>query len=66
LQIGGCCGVRVDYSIYILGGWNAEGKSPSVWDTFAHTEGKIRDQSTGDVACDSYNMIKEDVKMIKV
>ena len=52
--------------LYVLGGWNAADKSPSVWDTFAHTEGKIRDQSTGDIACDSYNNINKDIEMIKV
>ncbi|PQE14026.1 Glycoside hydrolase family 1 protein [Rutstroemia sp. NJR-2017a BBW] len=27
----------------VEGGWNADGKGPSIWDTFAHTPGKVKD-----------------------
>lgn len=33
----------------------ADLRPPSVWDTFAATPGRIRDGSTGAVACDSYH-----------
>ncbi|XP_041976154.1 myrosinase 1-like [Aricia agestis] len=48
----------------IEGAWNASGKTPHIWDVFAHTvPGAISDGSNGDVACDSYRLWREDVKM---
>ncbi|XP_052745507.1 myrosinase 1 [Bicyclus anynana] len=48
----------------IEGAWNASGKSPSTWDTITHTRPHhIIDQSSGDIACDSYNQWKEDIKI---
>ena len=49
-----------------VGAWNEDGKAPSIWDTFSHTEGKIEDQTNGDVACDSYRNYQQDVKLMKV
>jgi beta-glucosidase len=40
------------------------GRGPSIWDTFAHRPGTIRDGSTGDVACDSYHRYAEDVRLM--
>ena len=31
----------------IEGAWNEDGKGPSIWDTYARTQGKIRDGTTG-------------------
>ena len=52
-------------SYQIEGAWDEDGKGPSIWDTFAHTPGKIRDGSTGDVANDHYHRYQEDVKLMK-
>jgi len=53
-------------AVQIEGGWNADGKGPSVWDTLCieKPEG-IDDRSTCFVACDSYNKYAEDVKALK-
>jgi len=49
----------------IEGAWNEDGKGPSIWDTYAHTPGKIANGDTGDVANDHYHRYKEDVALIK-
>ncbi|MCF6157076.1 MAG: beta-glucosidase [wastewater metagenome] len=49
----------------IEGAWNEDGKGPSIWDTYAHTPGKIKNGDTGDVAVDHYHRYKEDVALMK-
>src|SRR5262249_33085336 len=49
----------------IEGAWNEDGKGPSIWDTFAHTPGKIKNNDTGDAAGDHYHRYQEDVKLMK-
>ncbi|XP_067892368.1 lactase/phlorizin hydrolase-like [Heterodontus francisci] len=49
----------------IEGGWNADGKGPSIWDNFTHTANILQNGDTGDVACDSYNKIDEDLYMLR-
>ncbi|MBD3239698.1 MAG: beta-glucosidase [Chitinivibrionales bacterium] len=49
----------------IEGAWDADGKGPSIWDTFAHTPGKIKHGHSGDIACDHYHRYAEDVALMK-
>lgn len=41
------------------------GRTPSIWDTFTHTPGRVLDGSNGDVACDQYHRWRSDVDLIK-
>ena len=52
-------------SYQVEGAWQEDGKGPSIWDTFAHTVGKVKGSDTGDVACDSYHRYKEDIAIMK-
>ena len=49
----------------IEGAWDEDGKGPSIWDTYAHTPGKIKNNDTGDVANDHYHRYKEDVALMQ-
>jgi beta-glucosidase len=48
----------------IEGAADADGKGPSIWDTFSRNPANIKDGSNGDVACDHYNRYREDVALI--
>lgn len=52
-------------SYQIEGAVDADGRGPSIWDTFSHTAGKIADHSNGDRANEHYHHYKEDVQLIK-
>jgi beta-glucosidase len=49
----------------IEGAVNADGRGPSIWDTFAHTPGKIHNNDTGDVADDHYHRFRDDIQSMK-
>lgn len=52
-------------SAYQIEGAPAEdGKGMSVWDVYSHQPGKIVDGGTGDIACDHYHRLKEDVRLM--
>ncbi|MGW0770202.1 GH1 family beta-glucosidase [Streptomyces sp. NPDC002676] len=42
-----------------------DGRSPSIWDTFSHTPGKIANDDNGDVACDHYHRWREDIRLMR-
>ena len=41
-----------------------DGRSPSIWDTFSHTPGRVVNGDTGDVACDHYHRVADDVRLM--
>ena len=49
----------------VEGAVNADGRGPSVWDTFSHTPGKTWHGETADVADDFFNRYKQDVALMK-
>jgi beta-glucosidase len=53
------------FSYQIEGAYDADGRLPSIWDTFSKTPGKVEDGTNGDVACDSYNRTHEDIAILK-
>lgn len=52
-------------SYQMEGSVNQDGKGVSIWDTFANTEGNIKNGDTGNHACGHYELYKEDVKAMK-
>ncbi|MBB5872557.1 beta-glucosidase [Allocatelliglobosispora scoriae] len=51
---------------YQIEGASAEdGRTPSIWDTFARTPGKVYRGHTGDIACDHYHRYPEDVAIMR-
>ncbi|PRY42380.1 GH1 family beta-glucosidase [Umezawaea tangerina] len=48
----------------IEGSTTADGRGPSIWDTFAATPGKVLAGDNGDPACDHYNRYAEDVELM--
>jgi beta-glucosidase len=48
----------------VEGSVDADGRGPSIWDTYVHTPGTIDGGDTGDVACDHYRRWREDVDLI--
>jgi beta-glucosidase len=51
-------------SYQIEGAVSEDGRGPSIWDRFSHTPGKTKHGHTGDVACDHYHRMPEDVALL--
>lgn len=49
----------------IEGGASEGGRTPTIWDTFSHTEGKTFGGHTGDVAADHFHRFAEDIALIE-
>jgi beta-glucosidase len=52
-------------SYQVEGAWDEDGKGLSIWDTYAHTPGNIKNDDNGDVANDHYHRYEEDVALMK-
>ena len=52
-------------SYQVEGAWNEDGKGPSIWDTCTHArQSPVAHHDTGDIACDHYHRMKEDVALL--
>ena len=48
----------------IEGSADADGRGRSIWDTFSHTPGRTRNGDTGDITCDHYRRLDEDLDLL--
>jgi beta-glucosidase len=48
----------------VEGAARADGRGPSIWDTFSHTPGKTWNGDTGDTACDHYHRWESDLDLM--
>ena len=48
----------------IEGGVSQDGKGKSIWDTFTHLEPSHTNAENADVACDHYNRVPEDIRLM--
>ncbi len=42
-----------------------DGRTKSIWDTYSHTPGRVDGDDNGDVACDHYHRMPQDVALIR-
>jgi beta-glucosidase len=49
----------------VEGAHDADGRGPSIWDTFAARPGAIEDGSNAQIACDHYHRYAQDVEIIR-
>jgi len=52
-------------SYQIEGAWDEDGKGESIWDHFSHQPYRIFNDDTGDIACDHYHHMPQDVALMK-
>ena len=51
-------------SYQIEGAVREGGRGPSIWDTFSHTPGNVLHGDNGDIACDHYHRLEEDLDLL--
>ncbi len=52
-------------SFQIEGATKMDGRKPSIWDAFSNMPGRVFGRHNGDIACDHYNRLDEDLDLIK-
>ncbi|MCM4083733.1 GH1 family beta-glucosidase [Paractinoplanes hotanensis] len=52
-------------SYQIEGAHDEDGRTPSIWDTFSRVPGAVVGADNGDVACDHYHRMPQDVALMK-
>jgi beta-glucosidase len=52
-------------SYQIEGAVTADGRGPSIWDTFCALPGTVADGTNGSIACNSYSRLDDDVALIE-
>lgn len=52
-------------ALQIEGSCDADGKGPSIWDTYSNRKGKILNGDKPSIACDFYNRYRQDVDLVK-
>ncbi|HEX2904730.1 MAG TPA: GH1 family beta-glucosidase [Jatrophihabitans sp.] len=48
----------------IEGAVHADGRMPSIWDVFSATPGKVAHGDTGEIACDHYHRLEQDLDLM--
>ncbi|HEX3803935.1 MAG TPA: GH1 family beta-glucosidase [Solirubrobacteraceae bacterium] len=51
-------------SYQIEGAVDADGRGRSIWDVFSHAQGNVHHGDTGDIACDSYHRLEDDLRLL--
>ncbi|MDQ3508522.1 MAG: GH1 family beta-glucosidase [Actinomycetota bacterium] len=51
-------------SYQIEGAANEDGRGASIWDSFSHTPGNVYRGDTGDIACDHFHRLEEDLDLM--
>jgi len=52
-------------SYQVEGAINEGGRGESIWDRYCSNPGNVKNQDTGEIACDHYHRYKEDIQLMK-
>jgi beta-glucosidase len=52
-------------SFQIEGAADIDGRGPSIWDTFCRVPGAVRNGDNGDIACDHFHRVDEDLNLVQ-